>query len=192
MSRGQSTQAFNTSAAQNAGYYNNAQTSYGDAQTDIGDYQAQLGQFAAANPYAPNGQFAKDQTQILANTSDAGASSEKQALQDQAMRTGQNMGGANATAEAISEANTRSLSGQEANADKERTAADAAYGDEVLNASAKPAEMEAGLYGQSINGSTGAMNSEVNAAKTPSFWDELLSPAIAAASAQGVAYQNNN
>jgi hypothetical protein len=173
MSRGQEGQTFNTASSQNQGYYNNAQTSYKDAQTDIGNYESQLGQFASENPYAPGGQFAKDQTQVLANTSDAGASSEKAALQDQALRTGQNMGSANATAEAISESNERSLSGQEAQADASRTADQAAYNDQVLNASAKPAELEAGLYGQSIAGANGALDVMQKAGQTPSFWETL-------------------
>jgi hypothetical protein len=174
MSRGQESQAFNTASGDNAGFYNNAQTSYGDAQADIGNYDQALGQFAAANPYTPNGQFAQDQTQILANTSDASSSSMKAALQDQAKRTGQNMGAANATAESIAEANERNLSGQEAQADKERTAADATYGEQVLNATAKPAELEAGLYGASANAANGALGNEVNAGKTPGFWDSLM------------------
>jgi hypothetical protein len=191
MSRGQEDAVAGTSAAQNEGYYNNAQTSYGDAQTDIGNYETQLGQyasdvnkFAGENPYTAGGEFAKDQTQILTNTSDAGASSEKAALQDQALRTGQNMGGANATAESISEANERNLSGQEAQADQTRTADEAAYNNQTLSAqqqltsdTAVPAQMESSLYNGSATAGNAALGIDEKASETPSFWEGLMANA---------------
>ena len=56
MSRGQSTQAFNTASSQNATNFGNAQSAEGAAQNDIGQYQNQLASFVSGNPYTAGGE----------------------------------------------------------------------------------------------------------------------------------------
>lgn len=180
MSRGQENQVVNESQQQNANAVNNAQKSYTAAQGDIGSYQTQLGEYAAANPYTQGGQFQTEQNKVLSNTADAAGEAAGQAMQSQAVRTGQNAGGAIAGTEATAQANERALAAQEATAEQQRIGSQAGYNQNVLQATAKPVQMETGLTGQQLNAQTAALSTQEKAAQQPSIGDQLLSGTLAA------------
>lgn len=173
MSRGQSTQTYNTASSQNAANFGNAQSAYGTAQNDVGNYQKQLAQFVSGNPYVKGGEYDQTINQGLTNVSDAGANSLQGALQSQAMRTGQNSAANAATASAAAQQNTRNLSGDLASAQQQRISSEAAYNQAALGASAIPAQMEAGLYGTASGAGNQELGTQAGAAQTPSFWDQL-------------------
>ena len=173
MSRGQSTQTFNTASSQNATNFGNAQNAEGAAQNDIGDYQSQLAKFVSGNPYTAGGQYDQTINTGLANTSDAGSNSLKGALQSQALRTGQNSAADAATAASGARQNTRDLSNSLATGQQGRINSEAGYNQEALGASAQPAQMESSLYGSAGGQGNQELGTEEGAAQTPSFWDTL-------------------
>lgn len=187
MSRGQEGAVVGTSKAQNSTYFNNAQNSYNNAQSDVGDFQKQLsdykGQvanFSAKNPYVQGGEFDTASNRQIANTNDAAARSAGQALQGQALRTGQNSAGAVAATEAMEEQGARDTNAEQARATQQRVQGEAGYNKEalgadqsVLSASAEPVQMETQLAGQQGNLAGGALATEAKAAETPSWMDEF-------------------
>jgi hypothetical protein len=173
MSRGQEQQVINEAQAQNAQQAANAQTSYTQAQGDVAQDQNQLGQFAAANPYGAGGEFQTSQNKIDANTSDAAALAAGQAMQGAAVRTGQNAGSAVAATQATEQANERNLSGQEAQQNAQRIQDQAGYNQQVLNATATPAQIEAGLTATESKGAEGDLGVQQDASKQPGFLDSL-------------------
>lgn len=173
MSRPQQNQVFNQTSGESGTAFTDAENAYKTAGTDIGDFQSQLSALNAENPYNVGGQYQQQQTQALANTSDAMARAAAVQLQGQAARTGQNPGAANATAEAIEQQNERTLSGQEAEANTERISQGAGYNTKVAQMYGEVPGMEEGiakgegeLYGTSVN-------AEEAAAKQPSFMDQM-------------------
>lgn len=173
MSRGQEGETFATAKGQNAGYYSNAQNSYTNAQADVGDFSDQLASYKASNPYVNGGAFQTATNQQLANTADASARSAGSRLQSQAERTGQNTAGSVAATEQMQQQNTRDLSSEEAAETQKRIGAGAGYNENVLNATAKPEEMEAGLAGQQLGAAGGALGTQQKAGETPSWTDEF-------------------
>jgi hypothetical protein len=95
------------------------------------------------------------------------------ALQAQARRTGQNSAADAATAAAGAQQNTRNLSGDLAQAQQSRIAGEAGYNQAALGASALPISANQSLYGTSSNAADSLLGDETQAAKTPSFWDEV-------------------
>ncbi len=173
MSRGQSTQAFNTAANQNATDAGNAQSAFGSTQNAIGNFNNQLANFVSGNPFTKGGEFDQTINTGLANVSDAGANSLSGALQSQAQRTGQNSAADAATAAAGAQQNTRNLSGALAQAQQQRIAGEAGFNQAALGASAVPIGANQSLFGTSTNGANSTLGEEIQAAKTPSFLDEL-------------------
>jgi hypothetical protein len=173
MSRGQSTQAFNTASNENATDFGNAQTTFGTTQNAIDNYNNQLAKFVSGNPYSSGGEYDQTINTGLANTSDAGANSLAGALQSQALRTGQNSAADAATAAAASEKNTRNLASQLASAQQQRISNEAGYNQAALGASAVPINANQSLYGSSLNAGNSALGDEIQSAKTPGFWDEV-------------------
>jgi hypothetical protein len=173
MSRGQSTQAFNTASDENATDFGNAQSAFGSTENAIGNYNNQLAKFVSGSPYTPGGEYDQTINTGLANVSNAGANSLAGALQSQARRTGQNSAADAATAAAASQQNTRDLSGDLAQAQQQRIAAQAGYNQAALGASAQPIGANQALYGTSSNAADSVLGDENQAAKTPSFWDEV-------------------
>src|ERR1700733_4967474 len=86
MSRGQSTQAFNTASNENATDFGNAQSAFGGTEDAIGNYNNQLAKFVSGNPYTKGGEFDQTINNGLTNVSDAGANSLAGALQAQQNR----------------------------------------------------------------------------------------------------------
>jgi hypothetical protein len=173
MSRGQSTQAFNTASGENATDFGNAQSAFGSTEGAIGDYNHQLAKFVSANPYTKGGEFDQTINTGLSNVSDAGANSLRAALQSQALRTGQNSAADAATAEAGAQQNTRNLTADLAAEQQQRIAGEAGYNQAALGASAVPINAYQSLYGSSQNAADSTLGDETQAAKVPSFWDEV-------------------
>ena len=81
--------------------------------------------------------------------------------------------GAEATAAAGAQQNTRDLSGDLAAAQQKRIAWEAGYNQAALGATAVPISANQSLYGTSSNAADSLLGDETQAAKTPSFWDEV-------------------
>jgi hypothetical protein len=173
MSRGQSTQAFNTASNENATDFDNSQSAFGSTEGAIANYNNQLAKFVSGNPYTQGGEFDQTINTGLANTADAGANSLAGALQSQARRTGQNSAADAATASAAAQQNTRNLASQLASAQQQRIAGEAGYNQTALGASTTPIGANQALYGGSLNAANSALGDETQAAKTPGFWDEV-------------------
>src|SRR5271156_3794607 len=173
MSRGQSTQAFNTASDENVTDFGNAQSAFGSTQNAIGNYNNQLANFVSGNPYTPGGDFDQTINPGLSNVSDAGSSSLAGALQAQSRRTGQNSAADAATAAAGAQQNTRDLSGDLAAAQQKRIAGEAGFNQAALGASAVPISANQSLFGTSSNAADSVLGDETQAAKTPSFLDQL-------------------
>jgi len=126
-----------------------------------------------SNPYTKGGEFDQTINTGLTNVSDAGANSLAGALQSQARRTGQNSAADAATAASAAQQNTRNLSSDLAQAQQSRIAGEAGYNQAALGASALPISANQSLYGTSSNAADSLLGDETQAAKTPSFWDEV-------------------
>jgi hypothetical protein len=173
MSRSQQGQTFNTASGENKSYNNLANTSFANTQGDINNYASAVGGFNAANPYVQGGQAETAENQQIADTGAGMARSAGQALQSQAVRTGQNAGGAIAATEQMEQQNERNLVGQEAGATQQRLAADTGYRTTGLEAGAKIPGMEDQVAQQEAAAAQGALGTQEQAAQTPSFMDEL-------------------
>jgi hypothetical protein len=173
LSRPQEGEAFATAKGQNAGYYSNAQNSYTAANADVSDFSDQLAQYKSSNPYVNGGAFQTATNQQLSNTADAAARSAGSRLQGQTERTGGNTAGAVAATEQMQDQNTRDLSSEEAAETQKRIGAGAQYNEGVLNATAKPEEMQASLTGQQLGAAGSALGTEAKAGETPGWEDEF-------------------
>lgn len=187
MSRGQQGQVFGTGTKEantlnpmaNTSF-TNAQTDLNTTQSDINSYGDALNAFKAANPYVTGGEFQTAQDQQLADTAAGQAEAAGQTLQSQAVRTGQNAGGAIAATEKMQQENERNLAGQEAAATEARLGAKTGYGEAVLGGTANKEGMQAGLAKEqgalgAEEGGLAADNLKIaeGAAQTPSFFDTL-------------------
>lgn len=173
MSRGQSTQAFDTASNENAADFGNAQSAFVSAEGAIGNYNQQLAKFVSANPYTRGGEFDQTINTGLSNVADAGANSLRAALQSRALRTGQNSAADAATAQAAAQQDTRNLSTALANAQQQRLRDEAGYNQAALGASALPIGAYQSLYGTSQNAADSTLGDETQAAKVPGFWDQV-------------------
>jgi hypothetical protein len=187
LSRGQQGQVFTTGQKQNQSFNNDANTSFNNAesdlsaaQNDVTSYADALAGFKAANPYVQGGQAETAENQSIADTAAGGAQAAGQALQSQAVRTGQNAGGAIAATENIAENNDRNLMGEEAQATESRLGADTGYNQAVLQGTGNVEGMQTGIESaqdqianQQGQLAEGALSEEEKAAQTPSFMDEL-------------------
>lgn len=188
MSRGQQGQVFDQSQSENTSYNTNAQDAFKTAEGDVGSYGDAVGKFAAANPYTAGGTVATADNQATADAAAGAAQSYGSALQGQAVRTGQNAGGAIAATEKMAEQNERNLVGQEAEQNKERAAAGTGYGEAVLGATANKEAMQDTLAREQATAAQGALGTQEQAAQTPSFMDELGQGIISAGSNFAGAY----
>jgi hypothetical protein len=173
MSRSQQEKVLNTATDNSKTNQTAAVDANAAEEQGIKGYEAQLAKFSASNPFTEGGEFDKATDQKLAGVADAGSMGLKDALQTQALRTGQNRAGANATAAEATRANLRDLVSEEADATKQRIAAEAGYGEKVLEASAAPATLEQARYATSLGGANQALGIAGDASKTPSFWENM-------------------
>jgi hypothetical protein len=173
ISRAQQGQVFNQTKGEQGTAFGDAENSYTKAQQDIGNYESQLGKYASSNPYTAGGEFQTDTNRVLANTADSSATSAGARLQGIAARTGQNPGGATAATEEMQNQNERNLGGQEAEAERIRLGEKANYDKGVLSATAAPVSMEESIASGQGGMFAHALGAEEDAAKTPSFMDQL-------------------
>lgn len=183
MSKSQEATATGDAKNQNLQFNKNAQSSYTQAQSDIGDYEGQLAKYAGSNPYVAGGEYQTAQTQQAADTAAAGAQQANQAIQSAAVRSGENPTAAIAAGEQVAENNARTQTAEEAQQTQQRLGLMSGYNQNVLNATAVPEQMEATLAGQQAGAGNSALGQEVDAAKTPSYLDQLVSGSIAAGDA---------
>lgn len=173
MSRAQQGAVNDTATAENSTYNTNATDAFKDASGDVASYADAVGAFKAANPYGVGGPVATADNQATADTASGLARSAGEALQASSVRTGQNAGGAIAATEQMREAGDRDLVAEEAGQTKDRAAAGTTYGDTVLGATGNVEGMQDSLATQQAQAAQGALGTEEEAAKTPSFMDEL-------------------
>ncbi len=155
MGKAEQSGIYQTAAAQNATDSSGSQQGFNKAQGDIAteegginNYAGAVSQFNANNPYVQGGAAQTAANQAIADTAAGQAQAAGQVLQGQAVRTGQNAGGAIAATEKLEEQNARDLMGAQANATQQRLGAGANY-------------TEAGLKGlQDIVGMQGAVTGQ--------------------------------
>jgi hypothetical protein len=173
MSRGQATQAFNTSSDQDATDFGNAESAFGSTKDAIGNYNNELAKFVSGNPYTKGGEYDQTINTSLANVSDAGSNSLAGALQSEARRTGQNSAADAATAATGANQNTRDLAGDLASAQEKRIGSEASYNQDALQGTSVPIQANESLYSTSNQAAEGALGNETQNAKVPGFWDEV-------------------
>ncbi len=180
MSRAQQGAVDKTAANQNTTYNTNAQSGDTAAQGDIGSYANAVGAFKAANPYGQGGVVQTAQNQEVSDAAAGGAQAAGNAVQSSAVRTGQNAGGAIAATQDMQEQNARALMGQEAANTAANAGANAGYQGQVVADTGQTAGMQGKLAAQESGAAQGALNTQEQAAQTPSFMDELGSGLIQA------------
>ena len=185
MSRAQQGQVFDTEQANSKAATESATTSQAAEQADINQNQSQLAKFAANNPYVEGGQAQTLENRQIANTADATASAANAKNQMQAERTGQNAAAGVAAGEAEAQAAQREQGSQEASATASRLASGAQYGQDILQAGQGITAQQAALSSNLTGEAQGQAGVEEDAAKTPSFMDELGQGLISGASAGG-------
>lgn len=173
MSRGDQKQVLNTATAENTAYNTNAQTAFNKAQGDVGTFQSQLAKFAGANPYVEGGQYATSQNQTLADTANAGANATAQAIQSAAVHGGANPAQAIAASEEVAQQNQRNLGVADANANQTRIGSEVGYNEKTLGGYQTAQQMQDQLAQQQGTLANSALDTAENAAKQPSFMDEL-------------------
>jgi hypothetical protein len=180
MSRSQMGNVYGTAGKTQQQFSQLANTSYANAQNDINAYGSDLAQFKANNPYEQGGSVQTAQNQELSDTAAAGAQTAGNALQSQAVRTGQNAGGAIAATKDIAANNERALAGQEAGATMERAGGNVAYGQAGLQGTQNVQGMQDAMAAQESGAAQAALNTEQQAALMPSFLDQVGSGAAGA------------
>ena len=191
MSRPQINDTFAQGKAESTGYYNDAQNSYVNAQNKEKDYESQLADYKAANPYKQGGQFQTATNQVMAGTADAGARAAGEALQSQALRTGQNTAGGVAATEHMQQQGTRDLSGEEARATQERIGAGANYDKSVLGATEFPAQFASEMAARMAGAGNTALKTQEDAAAWNDPAADTWNKAAASAATGGADREEN-
>jgi len=176
MSRGQQGQVFNTAMGENKNYNALANTSFNAAQQDITGFGNELNAFKANNPYVQGGQVETAQNQELADTAAGFAENAGQMLQANAVRSGQNAGGAIAATERMQHENQRALADEEARATAQRVGSGVGYNEAVLGGREKMEGMQNQIAEEEGKLAEGALSPAEEAAKTKSFAEEFGDP----------------
>jgi hypothetical protein len=183
MGRSESKKAAAQSSEQSAQDQQNAQGALAATNKNLNDYSSGLNKFMTfgRQTYGQNGEFMKDQNAIATQAAGAGSNAVKGDLALNAVRTGENTAG---YAPAVAEdrrARQRDLTGQLAGADATRLQNLTNINQFGVQASALPAQVQAGLYGTGTSGAVGQGSNQASAAKTPGFWDSFLPAVVGAA-----------
>jgi hypothetical protein len=181
--RSQSTQVANQGMQQSSQDQANAQAALGATNTALGQYNNQLKGFLrfGRQTYGANGEFMRDSNTLANTTAAAGANNLKGNLALNAMRTGENTSNYAGTVAESQRQSSKDLTNQLATADQNRLSQLTAVNQYGVQASALPAQVQAGLYGTSTSGSAEQLNPAASAAKTPGFFDEFGNALIGAA-----------
>ncbi len=174
MSRGQSTQAFNTASNENATDFGNAQSAFGSTEDAIGNYNNQLAKFVSGNPYTQGGEYDQTINTGLANVSDAGANSlaGRAAIAGPADGAEQRRRCGHSSGRSAAE-HARPVQRPGRRRSNSASPAKLVITRRRLGASAVPISANQSLYGTSSNAADSVLGDETQAAKTPSFWDEV-------------------
>ena len=173
MSRSQQGQTFSQSKDVSTTNEAEAQKSEAAEQQDIGNQQSQLAKFAANNPYMQGGEFQTATNKETAGAADATAAGSRAGLQNLATRTGQNPAASNAAAEEIARETQRKMSTDQAGATAERIGSEAKYNQQGIADASAITDEQARLSALQSGAAQGALNTQEEAAKTPSFLDML-------------------
>lgn len=173
MSRAQQGAVDTTAAGENSTYNTNATDAFKTAQGDIGSFADEVGAFKASNPYVQGGAVQTADNQQTADTAAGLAQSAGQGIQAAAVRTGQNAAGDIAATQDMQQQNERNLVGQEAGQTAKTAASNAGFQSEVVGDVAKTQAMQDQLAQQQGQLAQGALGTEEEAARQPSFLDEL-------------------
>lgn len=189
MGRSESRQAAQQASAQSAQDQANAQAALTAANKGLQDYSNNLNSFMkfGRQTYGTNGEYMKDQNAIATTAAGAGSNAVKGDLATNALRTGENTAGYGTAVAESERQNQRDLTSTLANADATRLQNLTNINQFGVQASALPAQVQAGLYGTGTSGSTGQGANQANAAKTPGFWDTFLPAVVGAAGQVGAA-----
>jgi hypothetical protein len=180
MGRTESRQVAQQGMAQSAADQANAAADRAGTQKSLGTYSRNLDSFMkyGRKVYGECGEYAKTQNVLSNTTAAAGETSLKGALALNAARTGENTAGyADSVAESKRQSE-RDLTDRLAGANADRLSKLTGVNQYGVQASALPAEVQAGLYGTATGGAGSQLSTAADAAKTPGFWDQFL-PAIA-------------
>src|SRR6185437_15833534 len=188
MSRNQSSDIEKTATQQNATDFANQQENTTAANEDLATVNKDIAgetatadKIAASDPYSAGGEYATTIGQQLSNTADANSASERDALQSQAERTGQNAAGANASAEEIAQQNERTLADQGTTAEQTRIANEANQEQQnlqnkgqITGQQGQVASQEAGMAANEAGaGNAAEGNANTASANNQSFWDQF-------------------
>ena len=172
----------------------NAQKALGSTNSALTNYSNNLNNFMkfGRSTYGANGEFMKDQNTLANTTAAAGETNLKGNLALNALKTGANTAGYAGTAAESQREGEEAVTNQLANADASRLQNLTAVNQYGVQASALPAEVQAGLYGTSVGGANSALGVAGSAsAADPSFADTLpgdLTAAIGAAGQVGAGF----
>lgn len=183
----------NQSIANSQQDQSNATSALGATNTALGTYSNNLNNFMkfGRSTYGANGTFMKDENTLANTTAAAGETNLKGNLALNALKTGANTAGYADTAAESQREGEQAVTSQLAGADASRLQQLTAVNQYGVQASALPAEVQAGIYGTSVGGANSALGVASSAsAADPSFADTLpgdLTAAIGAAGNVGAA-----
>jgi hypothetical protein len=166
----------------------NATTALSGTNSALSKYSTNLDNFMkfGRSTYGANGEFMKDQNTLANTTAAAGETNLKGNLALNALKTGANTAGYADTAAESERQGEEAVTSQLAGADASRLAQLTAVNQYGVQASALPAEVQAGLYGTSVGASNSALGVASSAsAADPSFADTLPGDLTAAIGAAG-------
>jgi hypothetical protein len=173
MSRSQMGQVYSTASGQQATNEAAAQTARTQEQQGISGYQSQLAKYAGENPYVQGGEYQTAQNQALSQTAGGIGEAAKAAGQAQARRTGQNAAAGVAGGEAAAQDAAREMMKAQGEAGTERIGGEAGYNKSVLAGYGEVPGMEATLASGAQQAAGGELSAEEEAAKQPSFMDQM-------------------
>lgn len=187
MSRAQQGQIESTETGNSATSTAAATKSQEQQQGDINEGTSQLAKFAADNPYVQGGAAQVASNQTISGAADASAEGAKAGAQSQAERTGQNPAAANAAAITAAQNAQRTASAEQGSATTSRLASETGYGKDVMEQGNVLTNEQAALTGNLTGEAQGQEGVAEDAAKTPSFLDELGSGLIQGGEMAGAA-----
>jgi hypothetical protein len=187
--RTQQKQVAQQGMAQSAQDQQNAQGALAATNKSLQDYSGNLNNFMqfGRQTYGKNGEFMRDQNTIANTTAAAGSNAISGNLALNAMRTGENTANYAPTAAESTRGASRDLTSQLAGADATRLQNLTNVNQYGVQASALPAQVQAGLYGSSTGAAAGNLGPAASTANQPGYLDELTQQLIGGGATVGAA-----
>ena len=179
MTRNQSTQVFNQGMANSKQDQGNAQTALGGAEQGLSDYNSRLSSYYSNDPYKTGGQFQSDQTMINSARAGANAASLREALNNRAIRSGENTASYAPTLAMAQRIGTIDTATAQAQSDAQRLSDETRYQQYGLEASKFPVTANEGLYSTSLSGANQALNTAGSAAANNRSFGDTFGSALA-------------